>query len=60
MPKTKTTKKHNRAKPLCKCAMRHWDCFACNENGYCTLLNDMEVVNKRHHCGFFKKRNLVQ
>lgn len=46
-------------KPLVKCSLRHWDCFACDEQGRCSLLNDMEVVNKQKHCGFYKKRNEV-
>ena len=50
------TKKTSKRKPLVKCSLRHWDCFACNENGYCTLLLDMEVVDKYKHCGFYKKR----
>ena len=58
MPK-KTTKKSRKAKPLCKCSLRHWDCFACDEDGRCTILLDMKVVDKHKHCGFYKKRNEV-
>lgn len=52
-----TKKKASKVKPFPRCSMKHWDCIHCNDQGKCTLLTDMEVVEKYHHCGFFKKRN---
>lgn len=46
-------------KPLTRCALKKWDCIQCNSKGLCTLLTDMQVVSKQHHCGFYKKRNNV-
>ena len=37
------------------CALNHLDCIHCNDLGKCTLLTDMAVVKKHHHCGFYKK-----
>ena len=54
MPKKKVKKLDNKAFP--HCALRHWDCIQCDENCRCHLLTDMEVVEKRKHCGFYKKR----
>ena len=50
-------KKKSNTKALPKCALRHWDCFACDDQGRCSLLTDMSVVERQKHCSFYKKRN---
>ena len=42
-----------KATPMC--ALNHSDCIQYRD-GKCMLLTDMEVVNKQHHCGFYKTK----
>jgi len=51
MSKTKQIKP-----PLKRCSLKHWDCIQADEKCRCMLLTGMEIVEKYHHCSFYKKR----
>lgn len=41
-----------------KCSQKRFDCFGCNRNGHCVVLNNTEfktIKGKTYICPFYKK-----